>query len=72
MGENPLKAFNNMLKDGEYGEGYTALKLSLQWLKDAGPDFLNGLILLQTLYEIIFQNGNPEKKLKEFVTKIGF
>ena len=70
-GVNPDEAFNKMLDEGEYGEGYVALKLAIQWLKNIDEAILNELPLFNTLYRIIFENCNPESELKKFVTKIG-
>lgn len=70
-GINPQEAFKQMSDEGEYSEGYIALKHAKQWLDNLDVKIINELPLLKTLIKIIFKNCDPEYELKQFVTKIG-
>jgi len=70
-GVNPSEAFGKMLEEGEYGEGYIALKLSVPWLSNYGIDIDTELPLLSALYDIIYSEKNPEKIFNELILKLG-
>ncbi len=70
-GVNPQEAFKQMFDEGEYGEGYVALKLAPKWLNNLNTAIFDELPLLNTLYKIIFGNFDPEQELKKFIIKIG-
>jgi glycerol-3-phosphate dehydrogenase (NAD(P)+) len=70
-GINPSEAFSKMLEEGEYGEGYIALKLSVPWLSNFGIDIKKELPLLSALYNIIYAEKNPEEIFKELISKLG-
>ena len=60
-----------MFDERGYGEGYVALKLAPEWLKNLDTAIFDMLPLLNTLYKIIFENRNPEQELKKYISKIG-
>jgi glycerol-3-phosphate dehydrogenase (NAD(P)+) len=69
-GIDPQKAFKDMCDDGEYGEGYMALKLATPWLKTLDKKIIDELPLFKTLFKIFFNGGNPIDELKKLVLKI--
>lgn len=60
-----------MYDEGEYGEGYIALKLALPWLKQENHDILKKLPLLQSLNNIIFNKSEPSIEFKKLIIKLG-
>ena len=70
-GINPSEAFGKMLDEGEYGEGYIALKLSVPWLSNFGIDIEKELPLLSALHNIIYAEKDPEEIFKELILKLG-
>jgi len=65
-------AFKKMYSEGEYGEGYIALKLAVPWLEQAHPCILEKLPLLKALNNIIFHKSGPWAEFKELIKKLGF
>ncbi len=72
------EAFNQMLKDEEYAEGYFALKLVIPWLiqsatKEMIEDFIEKeLPLLYTLRSIIIEGAKPGEQLKKMMLRLGY
>ncbi|MBN1299290.1 MAG: hypothetical protein JW997_06370 [Actinobacteria bacterium] len=64
------KAFKKMLEEGEYGEGYMALKLAIPWLKQENPVLLEELTLLTCLNNIIFNKAKPFQEFEELILNI--
>jgi glycerol-3-phosphate dehydrogenase (NAD(P)+) len=69
-GVDPQKAFKDMSADGEYGEGYIALKLAALWLETLDKKIIEELPLFKTLFKIFFDGGKPINELKKLVLKI--
>jgi len=69
-GMDPHKAFKDMSDDGEYGEGYAALKLAEPWLKILDKKIIDELPLFKTLFSIFFNGGKPVDELKKLILKI--
>jgi glycerol-3-phosphate dehydrogenase (NAD(P)+) len=71
-------AFKQMYEEGEYGEGFIALKLVIPWInqsynENGNEDFIkNELPLLDTLRNIIYGNSEPASELKKLITKLGY
>ena len=68
-------AFIKMYDEGEYGEGYIALKLAMPWfgsLKVEKKYIENELPLLYTLNSIIFHKAEPKQNLKKLITRLGY
>lgn len=70
-GMDPEHAFMKMAKEGEYGEGFMALKLALPWLKKFDFDFKKELPLLFALDAIVFKCADAKEELKKTVLKLG-
>ncbi|HHT79469.1 MAG TPA: hypothetical protein GXZ93_06745 [Actinobacteria bacterium] len=72
------EAFRQMAKDGEYAEGYFALKLVIPWLaqsatKEMIDDFIEKeLPLLHTLRSIMIEGAKPDEQLKKMILKLGY
>jgi glycerol-3-phosphate dehydrogenase (NAD(P)+) len=70
-------AFKQMCAEGEYGEGYIALKLVIPWIthsfnEASNKDFIkNELPLLYTLNNIIYGKDEPASELKKLISKLG-
>jgi len=70
-------AFKKLYAEGEYGEGYIALKLAIPWLSKSGAaagaeDFIkNELPLLDTLRNVVYGNCEPIKEFKKLMLKLG-
>lgn len=71
-GIDPDIAFKKMFDEGEYGEGYTALKLALPWLGNFDINVRAELPLLVTLYNIIFKKVSPYDELMRFIKNLGY
>ena len=71
-------AFKQMYAEGEYGEGYVALKLIIPWLNQSNTegsskDFIkNELPLLDTLRNIILGKSEPINELKKLILRLGY
>ncbi|OQA22348.1 MAG: Glycerol-3-phosphate dehydrogenase (NAD(P)+) [Actinobacteria bacterium ADurb.Bin346] len=70
-GDDPAEAYCKMQREGEYGEGYVALKLSIPWLDKFGLDIEKELPLLSTLYRIIYKKNDIKKALNRLILKMG-
>jgi len=70
-GIKPSEAFSIMLDEGEYGEGYMALKLSVPWLSNFCIDIEKELPLLSALHNIIYGEKNPGKIFNRLILKLG-
>lgn len=72
------EAFDLMYKEGEYAEGYFALKLVIPWLIQSGTEkLINDFIekelpLLSMLRSIIFDRAEPASQLKKLILKLGY
>ncbi|MDD3520813.1 MAG: hypothetical protein PHU65_06250 [Actinomycetota bacterium] len=72
------EAFKQMLEEGEYAEGYFALKLVIPWLvQSATKEMINEFIekelpLLSTLRKIIIEGGKPSEELKKLILRLGY
>jgi glycerol-3-phosphate dehydrogenase (NAD(P)+) len=68
-------AFKKMYDEGEFGEGYVALKLSIPWLSNRYKITKNyikeKLPLLDTLDRIIFKKENAMQSIKMLVRRLG-
>ena len=71
-GVDPEDAFKMMFDEGEYGEGYIALRLAIPWLKNNFPALIKKLPLLVFLHNTIFMRSDPVEGLKELILKLGF
>jgi len=60
-----------MFDEGEYGEGFMALKLAIPWLHNFKIDIEKDLPLLNLLDNIISKSARPYEELKTFVLKSG-
>ena len=70
-GVEPGTAFKIMFDEGEYGEGYMALKLALPWLSNFSVDIARELPLLNLLCNIILKGSEPSAELKTFAQSYG-
>jgi len=70
-GIDPDTAFKKMFEEGEYGEGYTALKLAMPWLSNFNINVKTELPLLDTLHNIIFKKAEPYDELTRFIKNLG-
>ena len=67
-----------MLEEGEYAEGYFALKLVIPWLvQSATKEMINEFIekelpLLYTLRSIIIEGAKPGEQLKKMMLRLGY
>lgn len=72
------EAFKQMVEDGEYAEGYFALKLVIPWLvqsatKEMIDDFIEKeLPLLYTLRSIMIEGAKPDEQFKKMILKLGY
>jgi glycerol-3-phosphate dehydrogenase (NAD(P)+) len=71
LGIEPGAAFKKMFDEGEYGEGYMALKLAMPWLSNFNLSIAGELPLLNLLYNIILKGFEPSAELKTFALKFG-
>ena len=60
-------AYRFMLNEGEVAEGYTALELGTEYIRELDPGLLQGLPLLGMLHRVIFGGRALDKELDEFV-----
>ena len=70
-GVEPSAAFKKMFDEGEYGEGYMALKLAIPWLSNFHVELASELPLLNLLNNIVSKGFDPAAELKAFVLKSG-
>jgi glycerol-3-phosphate dehydrogenase (NAD(P)+) len=70
-GVEPGAAFKKMFDEGEYGEGYVALKLAIPWLQNFKVELANELPLLNLLNNIIFKGFEPYAEMKAYVLNSG-
>ena len=70
-GVEPGAAFKKMLDEGEYGEGYMALKLAIPWLSNFKIEMASELPLLNLLNNIVSKGFDPAAELKAFVLNSG-
>ncbi len=70
-GFEPEAAFKKMLDEGEYGEGYMALKLAVPWLSNFNVSISGELPLLDLLYNIVFNGFKPSEALEAFALGFG-
>jgi glycerol-3-phosphate dehydrogenase (NAD(P)+) len=70
-GAEPGAAFKKMFDEGEYGEGYTALKLAVPWLSNFNIKIAVELPLLNLLYNIVLKGFDPDAELKVFASNFG-
>jgi len=65
-----------MYAEGEFGEGFVALKLGIPWLSDKYNVTENlmkeELPLLNTLNRIIFKKENPAFSVKTLAAQLGY
>ena len=72
------EAFRQMVEEGEYAEGYFALKLVIPWLiQSATKEMINDFIekelpLLYALRRIIIEGGNAAVQLKKMILRLGY
>jgi glycerol-3-phosphate dehydrogenase (NAD(P)+) len=77
-GTDGEEAFMKMYREGEYGEGYIALKLVIPWLTRSGfkgidKDFIKDeLPLLDTLDRVIIGKSDPAVELKKLISRLGY
>ncbi len=71
-GTDPDTAFKKMYGEGEYGEGYIALKLAVPWLESKDPGILEELPLLAALNNIIFKKSDPSEEFNKMIAGLGF
>ena len=64
-------AFNEMYEQGEYGEGYIALKLALVWIKNEIPGITEKTPLLLALNNIIFNKCEPSGEFDKLISNLG-
>ncbi|MBM3706544.1 MAG: hypothetical protein FJW66_08475 [Actinobacteria bacterium] len=64
-------AFNEMYAQGEYGEGYIALKLAIPWINDKIPGCAENTPLLSSLYNIIFNKCEPSGEFAKLISNLG-
>jgi glycerol-3-phosphate dehydrogenase (NAD(P)+) len=70
-GVDPGSAFKKMFDEGEYGEGYMALKLAVPWLSNFNVVIDKELPLLNLLYNIVLKGFEPFAELKAFALGFG-
>lgn len=70
-GVEPGAAFKKMFDEGEYGEGYMALKLAIPWLSNFDVDLASELPLLNFLSNVVSKGFDPAAELKTFVLRSG-
>ena len=70
-GVEPGAAFKKMFDEGEYGEGYMALKLVIPWLSNFDVEPADELPLLNLLNNVVSKGFDPAAQLKAFVSKSG-
>ncbi len=70
-GVEPGAAFKQMFDEGEYGEGYIALKLALPWLSNFGVEIAVELPLLNLLCNVVLRGFDPDAELKAFALNFG-
>lgn len=70
-GIEPGTAFKKMFDEGEYGEGYMALKLVVPWLSNFNVSIAGELPLLNLLNNIVSMGLDPAAELKAFALKFG-
>ena len=71
VGVEPGYAFKKMFDEGEYGEGYMALKLVVPWLGNFNVSIAGELPLLNLLNNIVSVGLDPVAELKTFALKFG-
>jgi glycerol-3-phosphate dehydrogenase (NAD(P)+) len=68
------EAFQRMYKEGEYGEGFVALKLAVPWImKSLGRDIgfiRQELPLLFMLYSVVFENKDLKQSLEILIKNL--
>ncbi len=64
-------AFKEMYGQGEYGEGYMALKLAIPWIKSEIPDITVKTPLLFSLNNIIFNKYEPAGEFSKLMSNLG-
>lgn len=73
-GINGKEAFEQMFAEGEYGEGYIALKLCIPWLKERlniDAKFIKKEFpLLHMLYSVIFENKEISSSIKDLIISL--
>jgi glycerol-3-phosphate dehydrogenase (NAD(P)+) len=70
-GVEPGAAFKKMFDEGEYGEGYMALKLAIPWLSNFNVEIAGELPLLNLLCNVVLKGLEPSAELKAFALKFG-
>jgi hypothetical protein len=60
-----------MFDEGEYGEGYMALKLAIPWLSNFNVEITSELPLLNLLHNVILRGFDPAAELKSFALNFG-
>jgi len=71
------EAYNAMIEQGEYTEGYNTLKLGYEFVEDLGTcqmksfHLIKGLPLLKALYEIIFRGNECGARMQTVLSSIG-
>ncbi len=70
-GVEPGAAFKQMFDEGEYGEGYIALKLAIPWLSNFGVEIAGELPLLNLLNNVVLRGFDPGAELKALTLNFG-
>ncbi len=65
------EAYNTMIEQGEYPEGYNTLNLGYEFVEDLGTCQMKGLPLMKALYEIIFRGNECGTRIQAVLSSIG-